>query len=145
MSWSCNNNLLNPAVAWVDHAIIIHVSWQYDFPWCYHETCNNNLHEVAVWFSLIRLRKNGLPLVRPILCFRKFVCCLESGLVSKFASWSFVWTWRTVREFFWTRSRTKCKSIWMCFMRECWTRLNWLHQDCHMRAAEAEEEKTLFQ
>jgi len=114
---------MNPVVAWIDHGIIIHVSWQCDLPWCCHEFCNNNLHELAVWFSLIRPRKNGLPSMRPILCLRKSMRCLESGLVSRSASWSFAWTWRTTREFFWTRSRTKCKSIWMCFMQECWTGL----------------------
>jgi hypothetical protein len=29
----------------------------------------------------------------------------------------------TLRIFFWTISHTKWRSIWMCFIRECWTGL----------------------
>jgi len=73
--------------------------------------------------SFIRPLKIGLPSSRPILLHRYRVRCWDRGLVSKSASWSCVCTWRTWRHPWLTRSRTKWRSIWICFMRVCLTGL----------------------
>jgi len=73
--------------------------------------------------SLICPCKIGLPSVRPILDLKNMVRCRDNGLVSKSASWSWVWTCLTWIEPFWTKSCTKCRSIWICFILEWWTEL----------------------
>ena len=92
------------------------------YPW-FSAKCQ--LHELSKFLStfLIRPRKIVLPSARPILFLRNSMRCLDKGLVSKSASWSWVCTCRTWRVPFWTRSRTKWRSIWMCFILECCTRL----------------------
>ena len=78
---------------------------------------------ICVQTSLIRPRKIGLPSARPILLRRSSVRCLDKGLVRRSANWSWVctcWTWRLP---FCTKSHTKWRSIWMCFMREWLTGL----------------------
>jgi hypothetical protein len=47
----------------------------------------------------------------------------DNGLVSKSASWSWVCIWLTLRVPFWTWSRTKRRSICICFILEWWTKL----------------------
>ena len=74
-------------------------------------------------FVFIHPRKIKLPLASPILYLNSSVLCLDNGFVNKSTNWSCVWTCWTWREPCWTRSRTKWKSICMCFMRECWTGL----------------------
>ena len=71
----------------------------------------------------IRARKIELPSASPILYLNILIFCLDNGFVNKSTNWSYVWTCRTWREPRWTRSRTKWRSICMCFMHECWTRL----------------------
>ena len=68
-------------------------------------------------------RKIELPLASPILDLKILVLCPDNGFVNKSVNWSYVWTCRTWKEPCWTRSRTKWRSICMCFMRECWTGL----------------------
>ena len=78
------------------------------------------------WFlqsDFIRPRKIELPSASPILFLKIWVLCLDNGFVNKSANWSCVWTCRTWREPRWTRSRTRWRSICICFMHECWTRL----------------------
>ena len=74
-------------------------------------------------FVFIRPRKIELPSASLILCLNSSVLCLDNGFINKSANWSCVWTCRTWREPRWTKSQTKWRSICMCFMRECWTRL----------------------
>ena len=71
----------------------------------------------------IRARKIELPSASPILYLNILIFCLDNGFVNKSTNWSYVWTCRTWREPRWTRSRTKWRSICMCFMCECWTGL----------------------
>ena len=82
----------------------------------------------SVEWSLIRPRKIGLPSTRPILVLSCSVRWVDRGLVRRSTSWSWLWTWWTFSMPFWAISRTKCRSIWMCFIRECWMglRLSWV-------------------
>lgn len=80
------------------------------------------------WFALIHPLKIELPSARAILLLSTSVRCLEKGFVNKSASWSWVWTCPTWSALRWTRSRTKWRSIWMCFIIEWWTglKLRWI-------------------
>jgi len=51
-----------------------------------------------------------------------------SGFVRRSASWSSMWTWATHRLPRWTKSRTKWRSIAICFIREwrTWLGLSWV-------------------
>jgi len=69
-----------------------------------------------------------VPSVTPILDFKVWNRWRGRAFISKSASWSKVWTWLTVMRPFWTRSRTKRRSISMCFIRVCCTgfKLKWV-------------------
>ena len=69
-----------------------------------------------------------LPSAKPILSLKISVLWRERPFVRRSASWSRVLTWWTFRTPRWTISRTKWRSIWMCFIRECWTglKLRWV-------------------
>jgi len=101
------------------------IDWSYSYGehkiWHSHgDSCAWIGNDLKSSISLIHPRNNGLPSDRPILSCRKYVLCLERGLVSRSTSWLVVWTCWTVRIFFATKSRTKWISICICFILECW-------------------------
>jgi len=73
--------------------------------------------------SFICPRKIELPSARPILLHNNSLHCFDNGFVNKLAIWSSVSICLTWRLPFCTKSHTKWRSIWICFIGECLTRL----------------------
>ena len=90
--------------------------------------CWNSGVVILIVICLDTPPQNRTALASEILLFRMSVRCLDRGLVRRSTSWSLVWTWLTWRMPRWTRSRTKWRSIWMCFILEWWTglKLRWV-------------------
>jgi len=102
----------------------------------------------SAWFkesSLTRPLKMEVPLMTLILFRSSYMRWHDRGFVKRSASWYCVLTWWTWSVPFYTMSLTKCKSIWMCFILECWI---WLKVKCvapklsHKSFREAEMEKS---
>jgi len=77
---------------------------------------------------LIRPLKIDVPSATWILSHNRVKRDLARGLVSKSLSWPSMWTWATRNWPRWTKSRTKWRSIAICFIREWRTglRLSWV-------------------
>ena len=93
-------------------------------------------------WSLIRLRKIGLPSARPILVMSRSVCWVDRGLVRRSASWSWLCTWWTFSMPFWAISRTKCRSIECASSESVEWDWDWVgyHPGCHKAILEAKWE-----
>jgi hypothetical protein len=81
---------------------------------------------LVAWFEdpfVIHLCKIELPSDKPILSLRIFILCRERAFASRSTSWSCVLTWWTLMIPYCIMSRTKCRSIWICFIQESYIRL----------------------